>query len=41
MPARTVNIGDVPFPFGSGGEKDDLFSLQKVDAVVPILSDNF
>jgi hypothetical protein len=38
---RTVNITDVPFPFGSGGEKDKLASLQKINTVVPILSDNF
>jgi hypothetical protein len=41
MLARTVNIADVPFPFGSGGEKDELLSVQKVDTVVPISPDNF
>jgi len=35
-----VNITDVPLPFGSGGEKDELASLQEENTIIPILPDN-
>jgi hypothetical protein len=35
-----VNIPDVPLPFGSGGEKDELSSFQKENTIIPILPGN-
>ncbi|MFX0204092.1 MAG: hypothetical protein ACFFCW_48965 [Candidatus Hodarchaeota archaeon] len=40
MLARMVNIPDVPLPFGSGGEKDELASFQKGNTIIPILPGN-
>jgi hypothetical protein len=36
MPAGMVNIADVPFALGSGGEKNHLFAFQQKDAVLVI-----
>jgi hypothetical protein len=35
------NITDVPFPFGSGREKDQFSTLQQEDTVTPVSLYNF
>jgi len=41
MMARSLNIADVPFPFGSGREEDQILALQQKDAVLWIFLYNF
>jgi hypothetical protein len=35
-----ANIADVPFPFGSSREKDQVLAFQKEDAIISILFNN-
>jgi hypothetical protein len=41
MLTGVMNITDVPFPFGSGREKDQISILQQEDTVFSIFLDDF
>jgi len=41
MLTGVMNIADVPFPLGSGREKDQISTLQQEDTVFSIFLDDF